>query len=159
MIPLDINSLHLNLKQQGYDASIQEDSKQLYTIFKLHNRDFPLFIKTDGQVLQLLIFMPSIMLPQAVADTARVLHLLNKEIDLPGFGMDEGPGVIFYRCVLPTIDGEVNAELFNKIVLSMSRIAQVFFPLLSSAASGTKFEAILGKARETLTKFAQAQQG
>lgn len=155
MIPLKLNSLMDFLHLQRFDVKLQAESQQLYTILSIDKQEFPLFIKVDstGTILQLLLFMPCTMSQKAPPEVARLLHLLNKEIDLPGFGMDETAKVIFFRSVLPTSNGSIDKILLNNILTALPRIARVFFPVISATATGAYFEAIAGQVRESLKKF------
>lgn len=159
MINLNNEDLLQHLKGQKFDVKMQEATNQLYVIFKIEGREFPMFIKTDGTVLQLMIFMPCILQPQAIPDMARLLHFFNKEIDLPGFGMDEGPGVVFFRCTLPTVNGKIDPDLLDNLFISMPRLAQTFFPSVSSVASGaTTFEKASKRMREAINKQVNGKQ-
>lgn len=156
MVPLKINSLMDFLRQQKYDMKLQNETQQLYTILNIENREFPLFIKVDsgGSILQCMLFMPCTMTLKAPPEVARLLLLLNKEIDLPGFGMDETAKVIFYRCVLPTT-GSIDKTLLNNVMGALPRIARAFYPIIALVATGTYFESISGQVREILKKFIQ----
>lgn len=155
MIPLSINEIHKNLLERKFKAEIQSSTQQIYIVFNHAGREFPLFIKVDetNGVLQLLIFLPCTMRPNAPQEVARLLHLLNKEMDLPGFGMDEQANVIFYRLVMLTHDKQIQGDLLNNIITSMVRISGALLPTISSVAGGTYFEAISMEARKTLQKF------
>ncbi len=157
MLEISIKNVLEHLRQTNHDAQIQAETQQVVCILHLAGRDFPLFVKVDAdeRVLQILIFMPCMMGPRSTAEVGRLLHFLNKELDLPGFGMDETAGVIFYRCVLPTSDGKVDINLFDSIMVSIPRLAQVFFPVIAAVANGTPFEAIVGQVRDVLKRFAQ----
>lgn len=156
MIPLNIEDLKKHLQELKYDAQIQEATGQLYVILKRDNREFPLFVKTDGSVLQMIIFLPFKVLPQAFPDTGRLLHFFNKEIDLPGFGMDEDQGVVFYRCALPTADQKVDPALFNNILISMQNVSEGFLPFIFKVASGNSdFETVAKKAKEALQRLSK----
>lgn len=128
MIKLNHSSLMTYLKSQNFDAQVQAETQQLYYIVNLEGKEFPFFLKTDGLILQLLVFMPCSITASSFGDLARLLHLLNKEMDLPGFGMDEKGAVVFYRCVVPTTNGEVEETLLKTHLISMSRVAHLFFP-------------------------------
>lgn len=154
MLKLEIKDLQQSLKNLGYDAQIQEHTGQLYVILNVDRREFPLFFKTEGQVLQLLIFMPCSVDPSTFSDLGRLLHMLNKEIDIPGFGMDEKGSVAFYRCVLPTLTGELEEDLLKTIIKAMERVASLFFPIIANVSSGTKFDSISDRIRDSLRRFA-----
>ncbi|MBA3957592.1 MAG: YbjN domain-containing protein [Parachlamydiaceae bacterium] len=154
MITLNIKQLLEHLRAQNYDAQFQELTHQVYIVFTIDHREFPLFIKTDGEVLQLMIFMPCRVEQPVVPDLARVLHLINKELDLPGFGMDENQGLVFYRGFIPSSNGKIESDLLDQILHSMIKLAPTFFPLIAYAVSGTAtFNKLVVRAKETLTKL------
>lgn len=152
MIPLNITSIYQFLYGQGFNAQLQTATNQIFIIFNVDKRDFPLFIKIDEQnhTLTIILFMPCTMRPKAPPEVGRLLHLLNKEIDLPGFGMDETANVIFYRYVLLMPQNEIDGTLFKTVVESMARLGPNFYPLISSVANGVYFEAISAEARKLL---------
>jgi hypothetical protein len=159
MIPLEITEIKTTLEKQGHQVQIQESTQQLNIVFNLLGHSYPLFIKTDGFILQLLIFLPVMMQTQNRGDLARLLLLLNKEIDFPGFGMDEGAGVIFYRAVLPTVDGKIHADLLENVIKTMPQVAHMFMPVISALASGQMtYDAVVKKVQEGLRKFGEEQE-
>src|SRR5436853_6718427 len=120
MIDITPEALLQFMRKHKYESDIQADTQQVYTIFKINQKEYPLFLRVfdEGHLLQLLVFIPSHLEPNEqfslgkqattpqtthslkdekqkdiTADSARLLHLLNKELDVPGFGMDEMAGV------------------------------------------------------------------
>lgn len=154
MIALNLNALYDFLKQNKEDVKKQEATDQIYIIYKQEGLEFPLFIKTDGTVLQMIIFLPCKLKPNTAPDMGRLLHLLNKEIDLPGFGMDEQSGITFYRNVITT-NKKLDTEVFLDILNAMPRLAQMFFPLISRVANGTSYESVANKLVDTMRKLAE----
>lgn len=139
------------LKKKGYEASIQEETQQVLLLFKFEGREFPLFarILPEGSLLQLLVFFPAGFTKETANDISRLLHLLNKELDLPGFGTDETAGVIFFRCMLPIVDGELADKVIDAFINSMELVCKTFSPAIEAVASGaTSYEEILKKAQE-----------
>lgn len=153
MIRLTLPDLMQYLQSNELTPQLQEATKQIFIVFKMNRMEYPLFLKTDGQILQLLLFLPCIIQPQMQADVARFLHLLNKELDLPGFGMDEGPGVIFYRCILPSTNGSIHQLLLDNYIITMKKVGQVFTPIVSAVANGLRFDQAVVKVRETLKEL------
>ena len=101
------------MQKNKYEADIQSETQQVYTILKISQKEYPLFLRVfdDGHLLQMLAFIPCQLERNVVPDMARLLHLLNKELDVPGFGMDEMAGVVFYRLMLPTPSKKIDGEL------------------------------------------------
>lgn len=155
MIPLEIEKIAEFLKQEQVDAKLQGLTNQLCIVFKREGREFPLFIKASekDKILQLILFLPCTIQSGQAAEVGRLLHLLNKEIDLPGFGMDEAAKVIFYRVVLPLPEGEISAHLLKSLLISLPELGHTFLPTISSTASGMKFETMVDNVKSTLNKF------
>lgn len=156
MITLNQDNLLKYLRQKQYKAELQPETQQIYFIFHIEGHQFPLFAKIDEQqmVLQLLMFFPCTFTPSTVSDTARLLHLLNKEIDLPGFGLDETSKVIFFRSVLPTLDGEINELLIDKFLMAIPQIGRACLGVVVAVASGTRrFEAVTDQIHNVLKQF------
>lgn len=151
MISLTLDAILAYLSKKGMRAELQTETNQVVIIFKIGDREFPLFIRIfeGGELLQLLAFIPCNMKKSAFAETARLLHLLNKELDIPGFGLDEDASVIFYRCMLPVQDQHIHETLFNAYLNSIQLICKSFSPVIATVAYGSAtFEDILQKARE-----------
>lgn len=165
----------LNFMQKNkYEANIQSDTQQVYTIFKINKKEYPLFLRVfdDGHLLQLLVFIPCALEPnqkfafdkktkrepsesssdkskESVADLARLLHLLNKELDVPGFGMDEMAGVVFYRLMLPTPKKKFDEDLLVAYLKTAEHVCQMFSTPIEAVSSGQMtLDQILAKAHE-----------
>lgn len=162
MININLESLLDFLQKNDYESDIQVDTKQVYTILKIENKEYPLFIRIfdEGHLLQILTFIPcqleakenlnSSSSPSSVlADVARLLHLLNKELDIPGFGMDEAAGVIFYRLMLPTPKKKIEADLMLAFLKTVEHVCQMFSaPIEAISAGHATLDEILVKAKE-----------
>lgn len=154
MIDLQLDKILHYLRSQDYDAHIQEHTKQIYLIYKIHHKEFPLFIRIyePQQMLQLLIFMPCALTSQGITETARLLHLLNKELDMPGFGMDENAGAIFYRLTIPFFSSKMDETLLNGFLASLKDLSQSLYPAIELTATGqATLEDILKQAEEKRT--------
>lgn len=151
MIPLDLNKIREHLHSQGIEAELQKESNQLCIICKTGDREYPLFIRIyeGGELLQLLAFLPCKTKPETCADTARLLHLLNKEIDIPGFGMDESSEVVFYRCMIPVKEKMVDEALMNSYLSVIQVVCQSFAPVVAGIAYGAAtFDEVVKKTKE-----------
>lgn len=160
MLKLNLPDLLEHVKQKKLEAQMQ-NKEQIRVTFKVEGFEFPLFISVyePTNVIQFLLFMPCGIAPDATNDIARLLLLLNKEIDLPGFGMYEDKGAIYYRCVLPTAKGEIEEGLFNKILLVIPQLGIICFPMIAKVASKhTSFEDMRGQVVENLKKVATGKQ-
>lgn len=175
MINITPESLLQFMRKHQYEADIQGDTQQVYTIFKLNQKEYPLFLRVfdEGHLLQLLVFIPSHLEPNEqftlgkkeiesgtdesshpqqkaiIADLARLLHVLNKELDVPGFGMDEIAGVIFYRLMLPTPKKKIESELLFAFLKTVEHVCQMFSTPIEAVSSGQMtLDQILAKAQE-----------
>ncbi len=176
MINMTPESLLTFMRKNQYEADIQSDTQQVYTIFKINHKEYPLFLRVfdDGHLLQLLVFIPCHLEPnerfalgkdskqatsessenkskqvQVIADLARLLHLLNKELDVPGFGMDEMAGVVFYRLMLPTPKKKIEDDLLLAFLKTVEHVCQMFSTPIEAVSSGQMtLDEILAKAQE-----------
>jgi hypothetical protein len=152
MIKVDLDSLFKFLSEKKYDPKVQNETKQIYILLNVNGREFPLFIRIfdSSNLLQLLVFMPCQIKPGVHNDLARLLHLINKELDLPGFGMDENAGVTFYRNMLPTPNKKIDTNLLEIFLKSIQLICESISPPVIAVAGGlATFEEILKQANES----------
>lgn len=139
------------MQKNNYEADIQADTQQVYTILKINQKEYPLFLRVfdDGHLLQLLVFIPCQLQREVVPDMARLLHLLNKELDVPGFGMDEMAGVVFYRLMLPTPKKKIDEELLLAFLKTVEHVCHMFATPIEAVGFGqTTLDEILQKAQE-----------
>jgi len=151
VLPLNADALKKHLVSKEFEPQYQPETQQVYVIFKVANREFPLFFRIyeGGDLLQALSFIPCMLKPTAINDLARLLHMLNKELDIPGFGVDEAAGVIFYRIMLPATNKEINIEILDNYINSIQNIIQTFAPVIATVAAGmSTFQEVLKKVKE-----------
>ena len=156
MIKLSLKSILAHLQDKKFDAHLQNETQQIYILFNLDGVEFPLFIRVDEEpkIMQLFMFLPCIVSPKSFGEVARLLHLLNKEIDMPGFGMEEKASVIFFRWVIPTPSGEVQEQLFDRFLVAIPQICKACFPVIASVANEhTSFDMSIDQVRIILSKF------
>lgn len=148
MIKADLESIKECLKNNNFDVQVQEETNQLYILFKLFQVDFPLFIKVshEGELIQLLMFIPSQLNTQKSGDVARLLHFLNKEMDVPGFGLDENNKVFFYRFVIATSNKEIEESTVVSTVNAARVACETFATTIQAVNQGKlRFEEVLSK--------------
>jgi len=173
MIDCTPGSLLQFLRKEKYDADIEKESQQIYTIFKINDREYPFFLRVfdEGHLLQLLAFIPSHLEPNQdfafsistnappaasnekqktmIGELARLLHLLNKELDVPGFGMDEMAGVVFYRIMLPTPRKKIDPELLLAYLKTVEHVCSMFsIPIQAISSGEMTLQQIIAKAKE-----------
>jgi hypothetical protein len=148
MLYLSIDDVHNFLIKEQFPVHIQKETQQIYMVYKIENREFPLFIRIfpGGDLLQFISFIPCNLKTTSFGDLGRLLHMLNKELDIPGFGMDENANLIFYRTMLPAIEKQVNEQHLTKYIHSIEQILKNFAALIATVAFGaTSFDDIRKK--------------
>lgn len=159
MISLNLNDILAYLNKHGMQAQIQTETEQIVMVFKIGDHEFPLFIRIfeGGELLQLLAFIPCKLKKSAIAETGRLLHLLNKELDVPGFGIDEDSSTVFYRCMLPIHNQQLDETLLNAYINSIQLVCKSFASVIASVAFGSiTFEEMLEKTRKKHQSFTQS---
>jgi len=151
MISLDLHKIREHLRSQGIDAELQAETNQLCIVFKIAEREYPLFIRIyeGGELLQLLAFLPCTIQTSTFSETARLLHSLNKELDLPGFGMDEVQEVVFYRIMVPVKEKKLDQNLLISYINAIQVVCQSFAPAIAAIAYGQlTFDEMMKRVKE-----------
>jgi hypothetical protein len=155
MIKLTLENIQKLLQEKGANVQSQKETGQLYIILKISDTDFPLFIRLyeSEDLLQLLLFIPCNIQEGAEGEIARLLHTLNKEIDVPGFGMDETSKVVFYRVMVPAFHNQIEEELIDVYYQSLPNIASTFGGVISAVATGNAtYKEVMKKVNEAQAK-------
>lgn len=145
MIDLNLKSIQQALQARGLKTDMETTTHQLHANIKINNIDYPLFMRIYEQnhLLQLLLFLPFNIKDSVVNETARLLHLINKQIDLPGFGMDEASHTIFFRQILVGIEGKIDEHLIAIYIESFERIVRLFaVPIVNVSQGNFSYEAV-----------------
>lgn len=151
MITLNNDNVESFLKTHNYAPQKQKETDQLYLILPVDGRDYPVFFKIyeGGDLLQMILFFPVTMSSGAEGDLARLLHTLNKEIDLPGFGMDEATNVVYYRIMIPALEGQIQEELIEMLLKTLPVICQSFAQIIYVVGTGkASYQEIMKKISE-----------
>jgi hypothetical protein len=139
------------LTKKEFKPILQKETGQVYITFNINKMDIHIFfvIISEGNLLQTIAYIPFTYMDKVQGDLARLLHLLNKEIDMPGFGMDEQEKLIFYRCVIPSIDKKIDPE-FIDLYLEATKVAcETFISAIGVVATGSaKFDQLLEESRQ-----------
>lgn len=146
MIELTLENVQKYLEKKEYPFQLQEETNQLYAILRLEELEFPTFIRSypHGNLLQILLFIPCSIKDGCEGDLARLLHQINKEIDIPGFGMEEQIKVPFYRIMLPSYEGKMEEGLLDIFLSSFENLCKTYVPTITAVAQGkTTFKTIL----------------
>lgn len=139
MLALSLEKISDHLKKRKLQVELQKETNQLCVTLGLGNREYPLFIRIfdGGILLQLLAFLPCNTKATTRLETSRLLHILNKEMDLPGFGMDESNDVIFYRLMLPVKDKQLDESIFDAMLNAIETATATFTPVIAAVAFGS----------------------
>lgn len=151
MIPLNLDSIREHLIKQKLEPQLQQETNQLYVILKPQGREFPLFIRIyeGNDLLQFLVFIPAVFKKSTAGELARLLLYINKELDIPGFGMDETSSLIFFRVMIHVYQNQVPAQTVDSLLNALQMISHTFAPAIASVASGsTTFEEVLKKVKD-----------
>ncbi|MEI8366321.1 MAG: YbjN domain-containing protein [Parachlamydiaceae bacterium] len=151
MILLQLSRIKQHLYTKGMESEIQEDSNQLCILFKIGERDFPLFLRIyeGSELLQIVAFLPCHTTAETLNDTARLLHLLNKETDTPGFGMDETSSVVFFRIMIPGKEKKVDEQVLDAYLHATQVICNSFAPVIAAVAYGSiTYDALMQQTKE-----------
>lgn len=146
MLELKIPIILDFLKKKNYNAEFQKESNQIACILSVDGLELPLFLKIhqESPLLQLVLFLPGKLNKTSLLEVSRLLHFLNKEIDLPGFGMDEISGTLFYRASILSINQLIDSQILEIHIKSMESISSSMTPLILKVADGSvKFESVL----------------
>lgn len=152
MIPLNLDAIKQHFSSQKFEPELQKETNQLYIILKILARDYPLFIRIyeESHLLQLLVFIPAVIKKGVEGELARLLVYINKELDVPGFGMDETSSLVFFRVMIPTYEEQVHMQVLDSMLNSIQMICQTFSPAIATVSSGgATFADVLKKVKES----------
>lgn len=137
---LNHDSLLNFLRRIGYDPIFQKETDQIYILVKIKEVDVPVFfgVNRESSLLQIVGYLPYQLHAPAFGEVARMLHLLNKQLDMPGFGMDENEKLMFYRCVVPCPEDKVNENLLGMYIGTLRFACDTFMYAIGSIAAGTR---------------------
>lgn len=133
-IRLTLFQLQDFLQENGHTCQLDEERSQLFIIFKINDFEMPIFFKVveDYQNIQIATYLPFRVDQDLFNDTARLLHGINCEIDLPGFVLDEKEETILFRIFLPCPNGFFNANLLKLYLSSIHNAISTYIPLILS---------------------------
>jgi hypothetical protein len=151
MIEATNESLTRYLESLGMKPLYQKETDQIYVMMEVDKQEFPLFFRffEDADMLQLLLFFPFQLTAEKLNTMARMLHFINKEIDLPGFGMDEALGVVFHRTMCPLVEKKIDSRILKTYLDAAPKLCHQFYgPLAGTAMTNLSFEELLKKSRK-----------
>ncbi|MFN0065633.1 MAG: YbjN domain-containing protein [Chlamydiales bacterium] len=143
---LDPAGLDAFLKKHGLEPQIEAESGQLY-ISRVHEgQEIYTFmtIAHAATLFQIMTYFPIALQKTSLNDTARLLHLFNRDVDMPGFCIDEKLGLIFYRSVLPSFNKTLEERVVMTYLGAHKGILETFFtPVVSVVLGQLKVEDVL----------------
>lgn len=145
-IACSLDSLLETVTQWAPGASLQEETSQIVSVLHLSIGDVPVFVRTlpDSDLLQLIAFFPCELIPSAIGDLSRFLHLVNKGLDRPGLGIDEVFKVVFYRVVLPCHQHSIDFHVLQETWNAMEGVMETFAPTIQPVAQGSlRFQEVI----------------
>ncbi len=151
MFKLSLPNLQKKLKDLSFQPQVQADTNQVYIVLKQDKQEWPLFFRIlhDGELLQMVAFIPTNYIEKCQADLCRFLLMLNKELDMPGFCIDEGSKTIFYRLILPSHKKEISDETFEAFLNTTQTVILNFAPVIEAIGVGAMtVDEVLKKAQE-----------
>jgi hypothetical protein len=151
MLPVDIDHIYSFLKDQGYEPQKQTESHQVFYSIKQEKGEFPVFLRIfeNTNALQLIAFLPCTVKKEALDGLGRLLHRLNKEIDLPGFGLDEDSGLVFYRLMITPQNGQIPEEILKHSLKAAENVLDSLSMVAMAVATGiASYQEVLDKLQE-----------
>ncbi len=136
MAPLSEKTLQTCFQELGLSANIDEKSNQILSSIKIEDREFPVFCRTltGGELVQVICFVPVAVEEKSFDDLARFLHLVNKELDMPGFGLDETTKTVFYRVIIPTVGQQFDTNTFKAFLKTIENVCSTFGVIITALA-------------------------
>ncbi|MDR3623584.1 MAG: YbjN domain-containing protein [Chlamydiales bacterium] len=137
-LKLTLNTLLNYLQNNKFMPQLQADTNQISILFRSATIEFAIFLRLldEGELLQILIYIPIQLKDETLNDTARLLHKLNHDLDVPGFGISEYAKLIFYRIVMPCPNKICNTDLLNKYLQIGPKACTGLYQLISSIVDG-----------------------
>lgn len=131
-------NLQRALEKKGHPVQSQPGNDQLYFVKRYENIETVMFFRIldGGELLQIMTALPFPLKEELKTDVARLLHKLNLDLDMPGFGMDEHMKIIFYRSVFPTPNKTCEEALLERYIALGPRAAASFSQVIAVVAQG-----------------------
>lgn len=147
MLAADLDNILQFLLKEGVQAELQAETNQLTWMIKHKKVEFPTFLRLydSNDLLQLLVFIPITYEPKATSEVARLLHFINKQLDMPGFGMDEEGSYIYFRMMIHYEDHLSKKEM-QRALKTLETVTLGFSPIIIAVAKGaTTFQEVANK--------------
>jgi hypothetical protein len=133
-IPLKLDDVLSHLKKE-HKVELQEEHKQISFTLTIKEKEVPVFVGIlHESLLQIIAYLPYELQEKAFGEVARFLHIINKELDMPGFGMDENGKLVFYRLVIPCLEPEINPEMIDAHLRTVNVACQTILEGIDAAS-------------------------
>jgi hypothetical protein len=144
--PATINQIQAHLEKQGLKPQFQKETNQIYLITLKSGIELVMFLRllSEGELLQIITFVPVKIRQETLNDLSRLLHKLNRDLDFPGFGIDEDTGIIFFRVVMPCLNRQCDLDILEKHLEAVPKIVVAFYKVIDTIVKGeTTFDELL----------------
>lgn len=137
---LSNNLLQNYLTKCHYQPQFQKETNQVYLLQQQSGIELASFLRImdDGKLLQIITFVPVKIRRETTGDLGRILHKINRDLDFPGFCMDESTGLVFFRIVIPCLHQQCDGELLESHLKAVPKICSTFYQLIAAVAAGSK---------------------
>lgn len=134
---LTTDNLKEHLISSKLHPHVQPETNQLYYTHKSNAGEYVIFLRIyeDDDKLQIMTFLPPQVLEDRFEVVGRILHHFNKEIDLPGFGLDEKMGLTYHRIMMLAPEGNLEETHLECYLNAIPLLCDHFLPAISLAAS------------------------
>ncbi len=136
---LDLNSLLNFLNRKKLEPQLDSQTGQIQILLNFSKREIPVIFNliSEGLILQSIAYLPITLPKKHLNDISRLLHILNKQLDLPGFGMDEKHELIFFRVPILSLEKTFSEELINVMLGTTELACDSFLTGIEMIANGS----------------------
>jgi hypothetical protein len=107
----------------------------------LSSSDTLLGIKSKSRIyqeIQFIVTLPFQVIDEQIPDVARLLLLLNKGLELPGFELSEADRLIFFRHAFVVPEDDLDERIFLSLMGMIELVLDAFAGTLEKVATGTQ---------------------
>lgn len=138
MIKLSQDSIVKLLNERNLQPIYQKENDQTYIVMNIKSQEVPVFfgIRSNNSLLQMIAYIPFELHQKTLTEVCRLFHILNREVDMPGFGVDEIEMLMFYRLVIPCVNGEFDERLLNLSLATTKVAIETFIGVITMVLAG-----------------------
>lgn len=139
-IKANLNHIQNYLTKNQFLPQFQKETNQIFIVNQRLGVETATFLRllSENKLLQIITFIPLKIRKETLIDLSRLLHKLNRDIDFPGFGMDESTGMVFFRVVMPCLNEQCDGELLLQHLKNVPQATSAFYNLIASIIMGNK---------------------